>query len=138
MMRRAEFMAVGGENELIPRGLDPYLREEFRKTGKRVVVVPGVIYHHLPPDRLGKLLRQFFRNGRQSAYLSRKYPQWAIETPETHGPFPVRVSFRFRLLRFPGRLGRALVTGKLIWFLCETVYAFGFVCEWLSGRGSKT
>jgi glycosyltransferase involved in cell wall biosynthesis len=54
MMRRAEFMAVGGENELIPRGLDPYLREEFRKTGKRVVVVPGVIYHHLPPDRLGK------------------------------------------------------------------------------------
>jgi glycosyltransferase involved in cell wall biosynthesis len=138
MMRRADFMAVGGENELIPRGLDPYLREEFRKSGKRVVVVPGVMYHHLPPGHLGALLRQFFRNGRQSAFLNRKYPQWAIETPDAHGPFPARVSFRSRILRFPVRLGRALVTGKAIWFLCETAYAFGFIREWFSCGGSKT
>jgi len=65
IMRTEKFKLVGGENELIPRGLDPYLRQEFRKLDKRVVVVPGVIYHHLPPDNLGKLLLQFYRNGGQ-------------------------------------------------------------------------
>ncbi len=53
------FRFIGGENELIPRGLDPYLRQEFRKLHKRVVLVPGVIYHHLPPDNFSKLLLQF-------------------------------------------------------------------------------
>ena len=30
-IRKSVFMEVGGENELIPRGLDPYLRSEIRK-----------------------------------------------------------------------------------------------------------
>ena len=53
MMRTAEFKAVGGENELVPRGLDPYLRQAFREAGRRVVVVPNVIYHHLPQTLWG-------------------------------------------------------------------------------------
>lgn len=129
IMRTEEFKVVGGENELIPRGLDPYLRQEFRKLGKGVVVLPGVIYHHLPPDNFGKLLRQFFRNGRQAAYTNRKYPQWVIETPIVHGSFRAEMPLPLRLLRFPIRLLYALTTGKPIWFLCEVAYALGFVHE---------
>jgi len=137
IMRSEEFKKVGGENELIPRGLDPYLREEFRKLGKRVVVVPGVIYHHLPPDNLDKLLRQFFRNGRHAAYANRNFPQWVIETPSKHGSFKAHRSFLLRLLRFPIHLLKVLITGKPIWFLCEVAYASGFVYEWFFAKESN-
>jgi glycosyltransferase involved in cell wall biosynthesis len=134
IMRAKEFKKVGGENELIPRGLDPYLREEFRKIGKRVVVVPGVIYHHLPPNNLSKLLRQFYRNGRQAAYVNRNYPQWVIETPSKHGSFKNRLPLSLRIFRFPLRLMRALITIKHIWFLCEVAYALGFAYEWFFAK----
>jgi glycosyltransferase involved in cell wall biosynthesis len=129
IMRAEEFRLVGGENELIPRGLDPYLREEFRRLGRRIVVVPGVTYHHLPPDNLCKLLRQFYRNGRQAAYTNRKYPQWVIETPLRHGSFRTRLPLALRFARFPIRLFHALITGKPIWFLCEIAYAVGFASD---------
>lgn len=128
------FRFIGGENELIPRGLDPYLRQEFRKLHKRVVVVPEVIYHHLPPDNFSKLLLQFYRNGRQAAYTNRNYPQWMIETPQRHGQFEVKQSFLFRICRFPMRLLHALITGKLIWFLCEVFYALGFASECIASE----
>jgi glycosyltransferase involved in cell wall biosynthesis len=127
IMRADEFKAIGGENELIPRGLDPYLRQEFRKLGKRIVIVPKVVYHHLPPVTLGKLLKQFYRNGRDAAYTNRNFPEWVIETPHEHGEFKATQSFAFRLLRFPVRLMHGLITGRPLWFLCEIVYALGFV-----------
>jgi hypothetical protein len=134
IMRTEEFKAVGGENELIPRGLDPYLRQEFRKMGKQVVVAPGVIYHHLPPDTCQKLLKQFYRNGYQAAFTNRHFPQWVIETPHHHGQFKTQNCFAFRLLRYPVSLLRALITGKPIWFLCEVAYALGFVQQFISFR----
>ncbi len=129
MMRTEEFKAVGGENELLPRGLDPYLRQAFRELGKRVVVVPGVLYSHLPPTTWRSLLRQFVRNGRQAAFVNRHYPQWAIETPSAHGAFTLRVPLWVRVTRFPWRLARALLTGKPMWCLCEVAYAVGFLQE---------
>ena len=142
LMRTEEFKAVGGENELIPRGLDPYLREQFRLAGKRVVVVPGVQYHHLPPANMAGLWRQFYRNGFQASYTRRHYPQWIIETPAEHGSFKVRKPFLFRALRFPLRLLSAAIAGKFIWLLSELAYALGFVNEVLSngifnGRKNK-
>lgn len=127
IMRTAEFKRVGGENELIPRGLDPYLRQEYRKAGRRVVVVPGVIYHHLPPGRLNKLLRQYYRNGRQAAFTNRYFPQWVIETPSHHGDFKPHVLLPKRICRFPLRLLGALIGGKSILFLSEVAYGFGFI-----------
>lgn len=129
IIRTKDFKMVGGENELIPRGLDPYLREEFRKMGKRVVLVPEVIYHHLPPNSIRKLVFRLYRNGRQAAFANRNYPQWIIETPPDHGPFRNRLPLRLRIFRFPLRLLWALITGKPIWFLCEVAYALGFVHE---------
>lgn len=131
-MRTEEFKSVGGENELIPRGLDPYLRREFRDAGKRVVVAPGVVYHHLPPDSFKKLLRQYFRNGNQAAFVNRWYPQWVIETPGHHGPFPSRVAFAGRLVRYAVTVGRSVLRGEWIWLSCQLWYAAGFAVGWLS------
>ncbi|MDX8409070.1 MAG: glycosyltransferase [Mariprofundales bacterium] len=127
IMRAELFRRVGGENELIPRGLDPYLRKQFRDAGSRVVIVPGVIYHHMPPETLRKLSSQFYRNGYQAAYANIHYPQWVIETPSEHGVFVEQVPFWRRALRYPGRLGGALFRGQWIWFGCQLCYIAGFI-----------
>ncbi len=129
-MPRAAFCAVGGENELIPRGLDPYLRTAFREAGYRVVVVPGVVYHHLPPTTLPGLLRQFFRNGAQSRYCSQLYPEWVYDTVEEHsaGPAP-RVPVCGRALRLGrGVIGSAL-RGHWVYVACRLSYAAGWLWQ---------
>lgn len=131
IIRTEEFKSIGGENELIPRGLDPYLREEFRKAGKRVVLVPGVIYYHLPPSSWGALLSQFRRNGRHAAYVNRNYPQWVIETPAKHGEFRRRLPLAVRVVRLPARLLSSLFRFQVIRVLCEFNYAIGFASGWL-------
>jgi len=138
LMRKDLFCGVGGENELLPRGLDPYLREAFRKAGYRVVVVPGAEYSHLPPSTLTSLMKQFYRNGKAAAFVNRHYPQWAIETPSTHGPFSTHVPFILRVFRFLGRQVSAILTGKPVWFLSEAAYAAGFLREWIFPQENKT
>jgi len=133
IMRKEIFERVGGENELIPRGLDPYLRQQFRKAGYRVVVVPGVFYSHLPPATLFKLMNQFYRNGKQAAFCSKFYPQWVIETPGKHGgDFRERASFTFRLLRYPMRMLKATIQLKWVLLLTQICYAVGFLWGYLS------
>jgi GT2 family glycosyltransferase len=135
IMRKEVFLRIGGENELIPRGLDPYLRQEFRKAGYRVVVVPGVTYSHLPPATLFKLIKQFYRNGKQAAFCSKFYPQWVIETPERHGDFREKVSFTFRLMRYPIRMLKAAIQSKWIFLLTQICYAAGFVRGYAGFKG---
>jgi GT2 family glycosyltransferase len=137
IMRKEVFKEVGGENELMPRGLDPYLREQFRRAGYRIVVVPGAVYSHMPPATLSKLVKQFYHNGRQAAFVNRNYPQWVIETPAAHGRFKARMPLPLRILRFPVRLLAALMTAKPIWFLCSAAYALGFAQEFLFIRESQ-
>ncbi|MDQ6956576.1 MAG: glycosyltransferase, partial [Mariprofundaceae bacterium] len=91
IMRAGLFRNAGGENETIPRGLDPYLRQVFREADTRVVVLPDIIYHHLPPETWGGLLGQMKRNGYQAAYANIHSPEWVIETPAEHGEFVLRV-----------------------------------------------
>jgi len=131
IMRTEEFMAVGGENELLPRGLDPYLRQSFRNAGLRVVVVPGIIYSHLPPSTLPKLLRQFFRNGRHAAFCNKYYPQWVIETPDEHGEFEFRVPFSKRVWRYAYNMIKAVWQGRKVYLYSELSYAFGFLVGFL-------
>ena len=140
IMRLADFKAVGGENELLPRGLDPYLRHRFRESGKRVVVAPGVIYHHLPPGTWTGLVTQCVRNGRAAAFVNRYYPQWVLETPATHGAFPLQVPFPRRATRYLTTLGQAICNGRWVWLVCQVAYAIGFVRGWLAevtGSGSR-
>jgi len=138
MMRAELFRQVGGENELIPRGLDPYLRQAFRDAGSRVVILPDIIYHHLPPDTWQKLLGQFYRNGYQAAYANIHFPEWVIETPSKHGEFTDRVPLWRRILRYPVRMLGSLLQGKWVWLICQICYAWGFVRGWMCERGRKT
>ncbi len=137
IMRTGLFRRVGGENELIPRGLDPYLRQRFREAGTRICLIPGVIYHHLPPATWKKLLCQFYRNGCQAAYANIHYPEWVIETPSTHGEFKKKLPLWLRLLRFPFRMIGGMLTGRWIWVVCEACYAFGFMRGWMRERGMR-
>jgi glycosyltransferase involved in cell wall biosynthesis len=140
MMRTEVFTHVGGENELIPRGLDPYLRQEFRKAGFRVVVVPGANYSHVPPATLSKLLKQFFRNGKQAAFCNKFYPQWVIETPESHvKTFIEKRPFLYRVARFIVNIVRKTLRRHWIYLTVSFVYALGYMWGYLScGDNTKT
>ena len=127
IIRKNVFREVGGENELIPRGLDPYLRNQFRKAGYRVVVVPDVYYSHLTPPTFGKLIKQFYRNGKLAAFCSKNYPQWVFETPATHvNDFIEKRSLIYRISRYGVNMFKKMMKGHWIYVSAYTVYAFGF------------
>jgi len=137
IMRAKLFREVGGENEVIPRGLDPYLRQVFREADTRVVVLPDIIYHHLPPETWSGLLGQMYRNGYQAAYANIHSPEWVIETPAEHGEFTLRVPIWKRVLRYPVRMFASLFRGKWLWMICQLCYAWGFIQGWVRERNTK-
>jgi glycosyltransferase involved in cell wall biosynthesis len=127
LIRKDIFFTVGGENELIPRGLDPYLRMKFRRAGYKIVVVPQAYYSHLPPPTYAKLVRQFFRNGKQAAYCNKFYPRWVLETPDRHvGSFVEKRSFGFRCVRYAQNMLLRLIKGHWIYISVYIAYALGF------------
>ena len=126
MMRKSAFYQVGGEHEIVPRGLDPYLRREFRLEGYRVVVVPGVWIYHLPPPTLRGIVRQFYRNGRMSALVSRQFPDLALDNALAHdGSSPIARPRWYRALRHAGRMVGALVGLRWIYLLTSAAYGAG-------------
>ncbi len=128
--RRSVFLEVGGENELLPRGLDPYLRQQVRAAGYQVVVVPGVLYHHLPPSTWRALLTQFFRNGAQSRYATRNFPEWVYETQDEHGEQPPgRPGAGARGMSLMRELGGNLARGQWVALACRVAYLGGWVRE---------
>jgi glycosyltransferase involved in cell wall biosynthesis len=137
IMRRDVFLKIGGENELIPRGLDPYLRQEFRKAGFRVVIVSDIYYSHLPPSTLPKLIKQFFKNGKQAAFCNIFYPQWVIETPDHHGQFVPKIPFSNRITRYFKELLKAILDRKWILLSSKIAYAAGFIIEVMFYRRVK-
>jgi GT2 family glycosyltransferase len=135
MMRKDVFKKVGGENELLPRGLDPYLRHEFRKAGYRVVVVPGVEYSHLPSTTFFKLIKQFYLNGKSAGFCNRFFPQWIIETPDNHiSDFNPRRPLFFRMARYPVNLVKKALRGHWIYLTASLAYAAGFIWGYLIYR----
>ncbi len=136
MIPRELFLEIGGENELIPRGLDPYLRREIRKAGFKVAVAPALYIHHLPPPTLRKLLRQFYRNGLLAAYVNRFYPEFVFELATTHqDPERERAGFRHRGKRLIRNMVNALLERKPIHFMTQAAYVLGFIRGWLLPRG---
>lgn len=126
MMRKEAFYQVGGEHEGIPRGLDPYLRREFRRAGYRVVVVPGVWIHHLPPPTLRAALRQFYRNGRLSALVGRTCPDLALDNSLAHDEVPGPPRPRLvRALRHAVRMAGAALTFRWVYLLTAAAYGAG-------------
>jgi len=127
IMRKDLFFDVGGENELIPRGLDPYLRQVIREAGYKVVVIPEVYIHHLPPNRLWQLLKQFFRNGLAAFYVNRFYPQWVYElTTDHHDLGIIRIRWPRRISRQVINLTKALLELRILFLINQIAYLTGF------------
>mgnify|MGYP000285863118 CR=1 FL=1 len=130
---RDVFIQVGGENEKIPRGLDPYLRQEIRKAGYRVVVLPDLYIHHLPPRTFGKFVRQFYRNGKMAAYVNKFYPEFVVELASQHGkkvnekrPIPIRI------ISYISRILKALFTLKIFYLLSLKLYLTGYIVGYIT------
>ena len=137
IMRKDIFFRVGGENELLPRGLDPYLRQVFREAGYKVVVIPEVFIHHLPPVKPDKLIRQFFRNGYIASYVNKFFPQWVFELTTEHRDLEqIRAGWNKRLMRQVRQISGALVDLKLILLITQLAYVYGF-CWGLATIRSK-
>jgi len=137
IMRKEVFKAIGGENELLPRGLDPYLRQRCREKGYRVVVVPNAFYSHLPPPTVNKLIRQFFRNGFHAAFCNKFFPQWVIETPDYHvNGFITKRPFYFRIARFIVGMAKKVAKGHFVYISAFTAYAAGFIWGYLVQKKS--
>lgn len=127
------FTKVGGENEKIPRGVDPYLRNAIRNAGYRVVVIPEVYIHHLPPNSIKKNCMQFFRNGKMSAYVNKFYPEFVIELSSKHEEkVPPKVSRGFRIIRYVKNTISALFSLKLFFLLMLIFNAIGFIIGYLT------
>lgn len=127
IMRRDLFFDVGGENELIPRGLDPYLRQVVREAGFKVVVIPEVYIHHLPPNDLWQLLKQFFRNGLAAFYVNRFHPQWVFElTADHHDLENLKIRWPQRISRQFVNLTKALFKLRIIFLINQIAYLAGF------------
>ena len=138
IMRKDVFFQVGGENELIPRGLDPYLRQAFREANYKVVVIPDVHIHHLPPNNFWKLIKQFFRNGIAAAYVNRFYPHWVYDLTTSHKDLLApRVGWMQRLGRQIVRLASALTRLRLLYLASQGSYLLGFLWGFITLKDRK-
>ena len=133
MIPRKVFLQIGGENELIPRGLDPYIRQEIRRAGYRVVVLPELYIHHLPPKTFRKFVRQFYRNGKMAAYVNKFYPQFVVELTTEHGTAvaPKRSTF-VRIVSYIWRLLKTIGTLRLFYLLSLVLYLSGYLIGYLT------
>ncbi|MBN2571057.1 MAG: glycosyltransferase [Ignavibacteriales bacterium] len=127
-IQKKVFMEVGGENELIPRGVDPYLRKVIRDAGYKVVVIPEVFIHHLPSKSLSENCKKFFQNGKMAAYVNKFFPQFVIELPQKHNQkVQKKRSYIHRSISYQFRLVKSLLTQNYIYLLSLIFYLFGFI-----------
>jgi len=130
---REVFIKIGGENELIPRGLDPYLRQEIRQAGYRVVVLPELYIHHLPPPTFSQFVRQFYRNGKMAAYVNKFYPEFVVELAYQHGAeVHQKRSLISRIISYCFRTTKAIFTLRLFYLMSLLLYLTGFAIGYLT------
>lgn len=127
------FIQIGGENELIPRGLDPYLRQEIRNAGYRVVVLPKLFIHHLPPEKFILFVRQFYSNGKMAAYVNKFYPDFVIELSTEHGKkITAKRSVGIRIFSYIIRLLKSVFTFEVFNFLSSILYLSGYIVGFIT------
>jgi len=130
---RDVFIKIGGENEIIPRGLDPYLRREIRQACYRVVVLPELFIHHLPPGTFKKFVSQFYRNGKMAAYVNKFYPEFVIELATRHADEVKSKRSEFvRCLSYIFRLIISFFNLKFFYLLSLKLYLFGYIIGYLT------
>jgi GT2 family glycosyltransferase len=137
IMPRDVFTKIGGENEIIPRGLDPYLRQEIRQAGYRVVVLPELFIHHLPPGTFRKFARQFYRNGKMAAYVNKFYPEFVVELAYQHkAEVKQKRSLIVRIISYCARVIKTILTLRFFYLMSLLLYLTGFVIGYLTLKKS--
>ncbi len=137
IISRDVFIKIGGENEIIPRGLDPYLRQEIRQASYRVVVLPELFIHHLPPGTFKKFIRQFYRNGKMAAYVNKFYPEFVVELAYQHETkVKQKRSSIVRIISYILRLIKTILTIRFFYLLSLILYLTGFVIGYLTLKKS--
>lgn len=133
-MPRDRFLAIGGEDEELIRGLDPLLRWKVRDHGWRVVIAPHCWVGHPLPEGLGAVLRMYFRNGRGSAFAERHHPERIHQLDAGHrgDRFAKHRPLWRRALGHPLRLAGGLVRGHWIDSAAQCAYLAGYLREWIS------
>lgn len=129
-MPRELYWRLGGENEVIPSGTDPDLRRRVRQAGLRVVVAPRTWAFHPGPRSLAELLRTSYRKARDSRWVSRHYPELAIDLsagPDRGGPR--RRSSSARAGRLLVQVAGALLEARLLFVAGRLAWAAGWLHE---------
>lgn len=138
-VRRELFWSLGGFREDIPRGVDPEFRHRLREAGWRTVVAPDAWFYHPMPDSLRTLCRTFFRNGRDSARVVRRFPHLALENPEGHVAVSLaRRSPAYRIARHAARLLRSAVALRWVGLAAQVSYLVGYAAGWLARTGGES
>ncbi|MGE4157760.1 MAG: GNAT family N-acetyltransferase [Planctomycetota bacterium] len=135
IIQRDLFMAIGGEDEELVRGLDPVLRKKVRDRGKRVAILAGTRVAHLVPDSLGALVRMYRRNGRGSAFASRFFPGRVLELTDGFdgGSFVETRPLGYRVQRRMRGFMADLWHGRWLSLSCQAGYVTGWVEGFLEG-----
>ncbi|MGE3165580.1 MAG: glycosyltransferase [Planctomycetota bacterium] len=131
-LRRETFLAIGGEDEQLIRGLDPLLRHKVRSAGLRVVIAPNSPISHPLPDRFVDVLRMYYRNGRGSAFAQKHFPEriYSLSDGYCGNQFRERVPFLRRVASYPWRIARSILTLQWIRLGTELAYGTGFLVEY--------
>lgn len=138
-VRSELFWSLGGFREDIPRGVDPEFRHRLRQAGWRTVVAPHAWFYHPMPDGFGALCRTFFRNGRDTAQVVRRFPGLALENPEGHvAQFRPYRSPAYRLARHAARLLHGAVTLQWIGVAARVSYLVGYAAGSLARGGGES
>ncbi len=135
-MPKKVFLEIGGEDEELIRGLDPLLRYKTRRAGFRVVVAGGAAIAHVLPPTFPKLLAQYARNGRGSAFARKYFPDRIYESaPGFEGDdFKSVRPFAYRVARKVTGVLAAVLRGEYIRVGADLAYTWGFLHETLFGR----
>jgi GT2 family glycosyltransferase len=132
------FWELGGFHEEVPRGVDPEFRHRLRKAGWRTVVAPEAWFYHPMPEGLLALCRTFFRNGRESAWTVRRFPELALENPDGHvAEFEPHRSQAYRAARHLLRLVEGILTLRWIGVAARLSYLAGYASGYVSSGGRK-
>ncbi|MGB9878103.1 MAG: glycosyltransferase, partial [bacterium] len=135
LLRKEAVIKVGGENELLFRGDDDYLRNVIREAGYRTVIAPNTYYYHMPPSTLIGFIKFAVRNGRGSAITQRLYPQWIYTGAEQHRmDVDFQPPFIKRLLRAIKTTIASIFLLHPIYVIYRLFYAIGYLWGWLKPK----
>lgn len=134
------FQEIGGENEVLIRGLDPELRYRIRKKGYRIVIAPDSwIYHSLPGSMKG-IFKMYYKNGKAAAYAYLTNPDLVFEAPWglRNRYFTPKTNFSYRVLRYGKNLLLNFITLKAVALISMLAYGAGYAAEFFAQRLSQT